>query len=393
MIIQIKKRLPSYAKYLSCLASEGRHRFRGEGGQALAELAIFASIFLFVLTLLVHFGLSMNYQQEERMLAFRGALRLAYEGSHAKRSGHYIRLDHRAVPNAQDSIAAPEHYTYGASADVTWTNAFAGDYIGEVEELPRTLVEIDSIAIDSPYYFYGEEGQNVVPGYLTTARFETLALTQDDVIYKKEPVSIMVGDELSYQWVRTPLSWTEKIIEVGVFRFWIPESGISRRGDLGFLKAGLDDTIDIEHNVYVCTAGDCKEELIIGFGINGPGSDCRCTDPVGVMDMDDCDARECWVDSITYFDYQEGEVDWSDPEQGFQPQYVKNISVDASIVREENINPSPNAIITDEHTQAAEEIEHRFRFVEDESSYYDESYESELLTDMFIKWETSNENE
>ena len=140
------------------------------------------SLFLFALSMLIQYGLSLNYQQEERMLAFRGALELAYDGSGHKRSGHYIRLKDRPIPDIQDSVATTEHYLFGADANVTWTNALAGDYTAKTGELPRSRVEINDDIVQMP--------NPKVKGFLTTAAFMQKDFDEDDVIYSRQSLDI-----------------------------------------------------------------------------------------------------------------------------------------------------------------------------------------------------------
>ena len=111
----IMERIQVLREILSRVLSSG-------SGQALAEFAVFGTLFLFVLAALIKYGLVYNYQQKADMTAFRRALAVASskttDGSW-RGSGSYGLQQTQYIPNPQDSFETGAVSPVSASATVT----------------------------------------------------------------------------------------------------------------------------------------------------------------------------------------------------------------------------------------------------------------------------------
>jgi len=110
-------------------------------GQALAELAVFSSIFLMILGAIISYGLKFDYQQQAQMQAYRRALKIASDQNRA--SGSYAIMADKHIPDPTDTFAVGSPTSISASASVTRTNqldAQATDAAG----LPTTVMQIQT---------------------------------------------------------------------------------------------------------------------------------------------------------------------------------------------------------------------------------------------------------
>lgn len=103
-------------------------RRSNSSAQALLELAIFSSIILFCLGLLLQYGLRSNYQQFLQMTTFRRALTLAVNRSQNNVTNRYspsvgltVVWD-KSIPNPQDQFGIQEHFPYAVGAGVVYSN-------------------------------------------------------------------------------------------------------------------------------------------------------------------------------------------------------------------------------------------------------------------------------
>lgn len=144
-------------------------RSLGEGGQALVELAIFGTVLLFCLTLLLRYGMNANYQQRVSQQTFRKAFVRArsYEGgSEFSRPGQafnpgwsyetgsppavsdhgrfisYIVVEDKPVLSASGILPILERAPVAASAEAVWSIDLFGESSGGQDE-PRTEFEIN----------------------------------------------------------------------------------------------------------------------------------------------------------------------------------------------------------------------------------------------------------
>lgn len=165
--------------------------------QAMLELATFGSLVLFCLALLVHFGLSMNYQQNAQMQAFRKALKLAYYKQGPGSQASIVMVNDKPVVDPRDKWGFGDRVPVGGGATVTWDpnlNAMytSGGYDEEepdARDLPRVYIEVDKSMrldkIDNAVDNLGVSGRNVDPnaikkGIFTTASFGSASFTAAD---------------------------------------------------------------------------------------------------------------------------------------------------------------------------------------------------------------------
>lgn len=111
------------------------HSFRANKAQAIAELAVFSSLFIFVFALLLQYGLQYNYQQETEMRAFRKALLKAYEGNGissvsppdpdnpplAYLRADYVVFNDKPMPDLGNLFGFRERRPFYASSGQSWT--------------------------------------------------------------------------------------------------------------------------------------------------------------------------------------------------------------------------------------------------------------------------------
>lgn len=97
-------------------------------GQALLELAVFGSIILFCLGLLLQYGLRMNYNEFSRMANFRKALALAVARSQQNTINRYnqninfMTIQDKSIPNPADPYGIKERYPYISAYSVVYSN-------------------------------------------------------------------------------------------------------------------------------------------------------------------------------------------------------------------------------------------------------------------------------
>lgn len=103
------------------LPSQAMRQWINNTGQSILELAIFGSILLFVLSLLVQYGLSLNYDQNLKMQTFRKALTLARQRADTSRQIELTVVKDQTIPNPADQFGASETSPYTAQASAAWT--------------------------------------------------------------------------------------------------------------------------------------------------------------------------------------------------------------------------------------------------------------------------------
>jgi len=266
-------------------------------GQAILELAIFGSLLLFVLALLVQYGLSLNYDQNLQMQTFRKALALAKERAGTSQQVDITVVKDQAIPNPADQFGASETSPYIAQASAVWTNRL-GD---EIENwLPKAdLPHIDYIINGQQKSYttanYGYKycsGSEIPPGD-SACDFPTTSLC----FYKKE------NDVKDEYILTTPLfheTWENYYKPVkgsdGIYWYW-------KKAPCEETEAG--DSVDIDN--------DGKEEMIYKVS--------------KVKNSQN-------TSSIYYFKLQDGEIDTTknkdldEEPQGLQPGFTKTITKD-----------------------------------------------------------------
>jgi hypothetical protein len=317
-------------------------------GQALAELSIFASLFLFVLSILIQYGMSFNYQQEAKMLSFRHAITLAETGSRYALPGRYVGVGDRAIPDAQDEVGAPEHYPFVASASVVKTNYLAGEKEIVDDEVPKIQFAINDTTEN-----------------LTTGSYNHKDFPRNSTLSMKKERAVMFPGQISYKWVEIDL-WRREVKYEGIDYWFVdPEwSNWSQIGDIVGKRADVD--------------GDGIEETIAKL------------DEEVDMEWEASEGRKfrnVFIIGISYLDDQEGDLDLADENQGLRPGYSKDLTVNAGISRTENQGPDPDGIVSITDIDAKEVLSHKLVT----QSGHPEDVVTDFTTKQTITWETPND--
>ncbi len=174
-------------------------RFKHKRGQALVEMAIFGSLILMIMGILLSNFQRFNDQQYVQMEAFRRTLEKActYRGADASGAGASARLtymNHRRFVNLSGDYRKGSRATLSATSNVFWAVPKVGgspDNIiqyrindEESEYLPKGT-KIDSAIIDSATAFGDTNRKDETLEAITTTRESELA----------ETVVVSVGDE------------------------------------------------------------------------------------------------------------------------------------------------------------------------------------------------------
>ncbi len=120
-------------------------------GQALTEFAIFGSILLMCVAMLLQYGLQSNYQQQLQMEAFREAQRMAFNSSGPNASKSVSVVRHKAFPDPRDQFGYAEHSPMSASESVVWDTDQNAQYVKhfndtpKTEDLPSVYFDIESV--------------------------------------------------------------------------------------------------------------------------------------------------------------------------------------------------------------------------------------------------------
>ncbi|MFH1202539.1 MAG: hypothetical protein V1674_06595 [Candidatus Omnitrophota bacterium] len=114
-------------------------------GQALVEFATFAAIFLVVLSLLVRYGLSINYYQQSMMTSLRRAQNEARAlGTGTVRSPSVTLVEDRRMPNTQDEFGITPRTPVVTGAALTWSEGLNPENLDHDDsETPRQNYIID----------------------------------------------------------------------------------------------------------------------------------------------------------------------------------------------------------------------------------------------------------
>lgn len=120
---------------------ENRKQAFGKAGQALAELAVFGTIFLMVLAALISYGLRYSAQQEASMTAFRRALRIASDPNRG--SGAAMVVKNQDVPDPLDLVGVGTSSPVFSSASVV-KNPMQHQQAVDAESLDGSLMDIQT---------------------------------------------------------------------------------------------------------------------------------------------------------------------------------------------------------------------------------------------------------
>jgi hypothetical protein len=111
-------------------------------GQSILELAIFGSILIGLLGILINYGLKFNYQQKAMMQAFRQAYNASQEG------GSYTLIVDKHIPDPANAFGFGSVSNIASSAGVT-RNYHMQEVAENYDELPQMIIEIKGSG--SPY--------------------------------------------------------------------------------------------------------------------------------------------------------------------------------------------------------------------------------------------------
>lgn len=253
-------------------------------GQSILELAIFGSILLFVLGLLINYGLNLNYIQNLRMQTFRRALALAKERSASSRQVQLTVIKDLYLPNPSDKFGISESSPYTAGTSAVWSRYLYAEY--EDSKPKIDLPKIDYIINGQHKTYtiadYGEHKCSFSRSPTGNLTVEFLKKKENDLKDKFDINGTLVSDNIYWYWKPIPCN----LVQQG-------------------------DQIDVDN--------DGKEEYVY---------------KVEKSDEDNPDSSTV---KFYYLDYQDGpnvEIDITKNEdlgeeiQGLQPEYIKEINIE-----------------------------------------------------------------
>ena len=121
----------------------------GKKAQALVELAVFASIFLMVLSLLVRYGLSYNYSQHTQMSAFRRALGWTCD---KELQGVSLTLtEARRMPTTQGPFGISSRQSFSAASAATWSSNLNMSREYEAAKIPFSELPTKMYIVDGKH--------------------------------------------------------------------------------------------------------------------------------------------------------------------------------------------------------------------------------------------------
>jgi len=110
-------------------------------GQAILELAIFGSILILLLGVLLAYGVKYGYQQQMMQFAFRKALQSAMDNDGSPYASSYLAVRDRHIPVPTDPFARGSVDTFSAAASITRSNKLdqTADKLEELSETPYDM--------------------------------------------------------------------------------------------------------------------------------------------------------------------------------------------------------------------------------------------------------------
>jgi len=152
--------------------------------QALTELAVFGTVLLFCLALLIQFGLQINYQQNIQMQAFRKAQKLAYYKQGPGSPTSLVLIKDKPVVDPRDRWGFADRTPIGSGANITFSNTLDSVYTNNFDpppnprDLPRVYFEVDkSMRLDEAEINDDIDKNQIATeqkGAFTTADFGTM---------------------------------------------------------------------------------------------------------------------------------------------------------------------------------------------------------------------------
>lgn len=125
-------------------------------GQSAVELAIFGSIFLFCLGVLISYGMSYNFQQRQMMQAYKETRQKSYDIIDAGNKGPFASADmvvinDKHIPDPQDAWGIGGFQPVGNSYGISVSNRlYSSANYGDLDQLPRIYFKINGQELKSP---------------------------------------------------------------------------------------------------------------------------------------------------------------------------------------------------------------------------------------------------
>ena len=124
-------------------------RANGLNGQALVEFAVFGSLALLALVMMIQMGLGINFQQEVDQEAFRRAMSAAKdEGDLESASTSFYMIRNRQMPDPSQPFAIMPRQRFESQAMIVWGERLA-NLADDKESEPRTIVDMDKMRLAS----------------------------------------------------------------------------------------------------------------------------------------------------------------------------------------------------------------------------------------------------
>jgi len=286
-------------------------------GQAILELALFGSILILCLGLLIRYGLSINYSQRLQMEAFRQAVKRAYSGRNTFVNASYTILEDKPIPNPADPFGASERSVFGASAGAVWSNqVYAASEYGAISDLPRVDYQIN----DKRYTF-------------TTGAFK-------DVSYNGQTLWKKDDNDNWEQIVCTEQTTYDDVLDEEITSGWVCDTFRTDLEQQGVLYAHVDGVDDDRDGDGDCDVWERREEMVIGL-----------TTTTGSETEGDGEGSSTYnytfITGIQCIDFQDGQIDTekvAEYEQGISGYTTHRSSAAAS---------SPSASLTKVETTGA----------------------------------------
>jgi len=182
-------------------------------GQSAVELAIFGTIFLFCLGILISYGMSYNFQQRQMMQAYKETRQKSYDIIDAGNKGPFASADmvvinDKHIPDPQDAWGIGGFQPVGASYGITVTNRlYSGANYGDRDQLPRINFKING----QPYSYTIAD---FAPPY--TSPFPQLTMKISDLLDKFKLTDRSIdsapneGDGLYYRYIDLDINTIDK---------------------------------------------------------------------------------------------------------------------------------------------------------------------------------------
>ncbi|MCM8800166.1 MAG: hypothetical protein NC900_05525 [Candidatus Omnitrophica bacterium] len=300
--------------------------------QSILELAIFGSIILFLLGVLISYGLGANFEQHLQMQTFRKALFEALKRAHSSINVNLNVIKDLSIPDVNSPFDISETSPYSANIALSWSNdLYAG--LDDLDE--RDLPRID-------YIINGVRKTYKIANYK----------------YKIVPVSTEDGESV-VKFKRKQTDFEDKYLingtegSDGIYWYW---------EEVDAQVVGENDSLDVDN--------DKKEETVIKV-IKG-----EITDKDGTT--------RTVTTGLWYLDFQEGEIDLtSETPGGLQYyKYTKEIEINPQDTYLEK-NETAQGIITTAISKIKEKIS---RLIKTKKG--DEEVVSEIEREEGVSWST-----